>query len=144
MPQFFIEAPTGIGDEAKRRMMKEISAAIDHAYHIPDVRIWLREWSVNNVAQDGRLNAEPMRPLCFLEAPELSNLDAKRKLAERIDAAMTLDTAATSRRSPDDGPGDPALGGGQPGRPGWADPRRRGTSCSPRRPDIGGNGHGLR
>jgi hypothetical protein len=38
--------------------MKEITAAIDHAYHIADVRIWLREWSVNNVAQDGRLNAE--------------------------------------------------------------------------------------
>ena len=88
MPQFFIEAPTGIGDEAKRRMLKEISVAIDHAYHIPDVRIWLREWSVNNVAQDGRLNAEPIRPLCFLEAPELSDLDAKRKMAERIDAAI--------------------------------------------------------
>jgi hypothetical protein len=43
MPQFFIEAPIGIGDEAKRRMLKEITAAIDHAYHIPDVRIWLRE-----------------------------------------------------------------------------------------------------
>jgi hypothetical protein len=50
MPQFFIEAPTGIGDEAKRRMMREVTAAIDHAYHIPDVRIWLREWPVNNVA----------------------------------------------------------------------------------------------
>jgi hypothetical protein len=69
-------------------MMREISAAIDHAYHIADVRIWLREWSVNNVAQDGRLNAEPMRPLCFLEGPELSNLDVKRKMAERIDAAI--------------------------------------------------------
>jgi hypothetical protein len=88
IPQFFIEASTGIGDEAKQRMLKEITAAIYHAYHIPDVRIWLREWSANNVAQDGRLNAEPMRPLCFLEAPELSNLDVKQKMAERIDAAI--------------------------------------------------------
>ena len=88
MPQFLIEAPSGIGDEAKRKMMKDITAAIDDAYHIPDVRIWLREYTVNNVAQDGRLNAEPIRPLCFLEAPELFDLDTKRKMAERINAAI--------------------------------------------------------
>jgi phenylpyruvate tautomerase PptA (4-oxalocrotonate tautomerase family) len=88
MPQFLIEAPTGIGDDAKRKMMTELTEAIDAAYHIPDVRIWLREYSPENVAQDGRLNAEPIRPLCFLEAPELSSLDAKRKMAEKIHAAI--------------------------------------------------------
>jgi phenylpyruvate tautomerase PptA (4-oxalocrotonate tautomerase family) len=88
MPQFLIEAPTGIGDDAKRKMMTEVTEAIDAAYHIPDVRIWLREYSPENVAQDGRLNAEPIRPLCFLEAPELSSLDAKRKMAERIHTAI--------------------------------------------------------
>jgi phenylpyruvate tautomerase PptA (4-oxalocrotonate tautomerase family) len=88
MPQFLIEAPTGIGDDAKRKMMTEVTEAIDAAYHIPDVRIWLREYSPENVAQDGRLNAEPIRPLCFLEAPELSSLDAKRKMAEKIHTAI--------------------------------------------------------
>jgi phenylpyruvate tautomerase PptA (4-oxalocrotonate tautomerase family) len=88
MPQFLIEAPTGIGDDAKRKMMTELTEAIDAAYHIPDVRIWLREYSSENVAQDGRINAEPMRPLCFLEAPELSNLDAKRKMAEKIQTVI--------------------------------------------------------
>jgi phenylpyruvate tautomerase PptA (4-oxalocrotonate tautomerase family) len=88
MPQFLIEAPTGIGDDAKRKMMTELTEAIDAAYHIPDVRIWLREYSPENVAQDGRLNAEPIRPLCFLEAPELSSLDAKRKMAEKIHTAI--------------------------------------------------------
>jgi hypothetical protein len=88
MPQFFIEAPTGIRDDAKRTMMKDISAALGEAFPIPDVRIWLREYQADNVAQDGRIGAEPIRPLCFLEAPELSSLDAKRKLAEKILSAI--------------------------------------------------------
>ena len=88
MPQFFIEAPTGIRSEAKRTMMEEVTAAIDEAYHIPDVRVWLREYPAENVAQDGRIGAEPMKLLCFLEAPELSSLDARRTMADRINAAV--------------------------------------------------------
>lgn len=88
MPQFLIEAPTGIEPDAKRAMMADITAAIDDAYRIPDVRIWLREYPADNVAQDGRIAAEPVRPLCFLEAPELTNLDAKRQMADRIHAAI--------------------------------------------------------
>jgi phenylpyruvate tautomerase PptA (4-oxalocrotonate tautomerase family) len=88
MPQFFIEAPVGIRDDAKQEMMKDLTAAIDDAYHIPDVRIWPREYAADNVAQDGRLGAEAIRPVCFLEAPELSSLDAKRKMAERILSAI--------------------------------------------------------
>jgi phenylpyruvate tautomerase PptA (4-oxalocrotonate tautomerase family) len=89
MPQFFIEAPTGIRADAKQRMMEEVTAAIDDAYHIPDVRVWLREYPAENVAQDGRIQAEPMKLLCFLEAPELYSLDAKRKMADRINAAVS-------------------------------------------------------
>ena len=88
MPQFFVEAPEGIRDDAKRTMMQDLTAAIDEAYHIPDVRIWLREYQADNVAQDGRLGAEAIRPVCFLEAPELSSLDAKRKMAEKILTAI--------------------------------------------------------
>jgi phenylpyruvate tautomerase PptA (4-oxalocrotonate tautomerase family) len=88
MPQFFIEAPTGIRPEAKQQMMQAITAAIDEAYQIPDVRIWLREYPADNVAQDGRIQAEPVRPVAFLEAPELSSLDAKRKMSAKIHAAI--------------------------------------------------------
>jgi hypothetical protein len=89
MPQFLIEAPTGVRKDAKERMMKDVSAAIAEAYPgFGDVRIWLREYPAENVAQDGKLGAEPVRPLCFLEAPELSSLDAKRKMARRIHDAM--------------------------------------------------------
>jgi hypothetical protein len=95
MPQFFVEAPTGIRDDAKRTMMEDITAAIDEAYHIPDVRIWLREYPADNVAQDGRLGAEAIRPVCFLEAPELSSLDAKRKMPKRSSPRSVRPTTAS-------------------------------------------------
>src|SRR5688572_7099576 len=88
MPQVLIEAPTGIGPDAKQSMMREVSAAVDEAFRIPDVRIWLREYPAENVAQDGKIGAEPIRPLCFLEVPQLSKLDAKRTMAGRIHAAI--------------------------------------------------------
>jgi hypothetical protein len=88
MPQFFIEAPEGIRPDAKRTLMEEITSAIDAAYQIPDVRVWLREYPAENVAQDGRINAEPVRPVCFLEAPELDSLDARRTMAKKILSAM--------------------------------------------------------
>ncbi|WP_117212175.1 tautomerase family protein [Allorhizocola rhizosphaerae] len=88
MPQFLIEAPAGVQPDAKQKMMREITSAIDEAYRMPDVRIWLREYAPGNVAQDGRIGAEPVRPLCFLEAPELSDLDAKSKMAGKIHTAI--------------------------------------------------------
>jgi phenylpyruvate tautomerase PptA (4-oxalocrotonate tautomerase family) len=88
MPQFFVEAPEGIRPEAKQAMMVEITEAIDDAYKIPDVRVWLREYPAGNVAQDGRIEAEPVRPLCFLDAPELDSLEARRTMAHRIHDAV--------------------------------------------------------
>ncbi|GAB3742154.1 tautomerase family protein [Microlunatus parietis] len=88
MPQFLIEAPIGVEVDSKKKMMKKITEAIDEAYRIPDVRIWLREYPAENVAQDGVVGAEPVRPLCFLEAPELDSLEAKRTMAAKIHAAV--------------------------------------------------------
>jgi phenylpyruvate tautomerase PptA (4-oxalocrotonate tautomerase family) len=88
MPQFIIEAPLGIRRDAKEQLMREITEAIDEAFHIPDVRIWLREYPADNVAQDGRLAAEPVRPLCFLEAPELNDIDRRRAMSNKIGAAI--------------------------------------------------------
>lgn len=65
-----------------------ITEALDEAYHIPDIRGWLREYPRHNVSQDGRVGAEPVRPVCSLEAPELVSLDAKRKLVQKIEAAI--------------------------------------------------------
>ena len=54
----FIEAPPGIRPEAKKQMVQKITAAIDDAYHIGDTLIFLREYSAENVAMDGRLQSE--------------------------------------------------------------------------------------
>lgn len=58
MPVVFIEAPPGIKPEAKKQMVQKITAAIDDAYHIGDTLIFLREYSAENVAMDGRLQSE--------------------------------------------------------------------------------------
>ena len=58
MPVVFIEAPPGIKPEAKKQMVQKITTAIDDAYHIGDTLIFLREYSAENVAMDGRLQSE--------------------------------------------------------------------------------------
>ncbi|CRK57290.1 hypothetical protein [Alloactinosynnema sp. L-07] len=86
--EFFIEAPAGLDRVAKQRMMREVTAAIDEAFRMPDVRVWLRDYDADNVAQDGDIGGVPVRPVCFLEAPELADLDAKRTMAGKLHAAI--------------------------------------------------------
>jgi phenylpyruvate tautomerase PptA (4-oxalocrotonate tautomerase family) len=88
VPICLIGAPTGIRNDAKRKMVEKITAALDETWHTPDVRIFLREYPVENVAQDGRLQSEPVRPVCFINAPLLRSIDAKRRLAEKTHAAL--------------------------------------------------------
>jgi hypothetical protein len=88
MPVYTIDAPHGANPDAKARMMKEIHDALDGAYHFPDTRGWLREYTAEDVAQDGRVGAEPVRPVCSLEVPELVSLDANRQLVQKIDTAI--------------------------------------------------------
>lgn len=58
MPVLFIEAPPGIRPEKKRVMMQKITEAIDEAYHIGDMLIFLREYPAEDVAMDGRIQSE--------------------------------------------------------------------------------------
>ncbi|MEU5156893.1 N-acetylmuramic acid 6-phosphate etherase [Glycomyces sp. NPDC021274] len=92
MPQFFIEAPAGIGREAKQQLMIEVTAAIEEAFRMsPDIQVWLREYSGENVAYDGRLYGdEPMRLVCFLEAPEFTGEDVSRAMTKRINDAIEV------------------------------------------------------
>lgn len=89
MPVFTIEAPQGASPAAKQKLLREITDAIHDAWPIPDTRGFLREYSAENVSQDGEVGAESVRPVIFLEAPELTNLDIRRKLAQRIHEAFT-------------------------------------------------------
>jgi hypothetical protein len=40
------------------------------------------------VPQDGRIDAEPIRPVCALEAPELASLEVKRRLVQKVESAI--------------------------------------------------------
>jgi phenylpyruvate tautomerase PptA (4-oxalocrotonate tautomerase family) len=88
MPVFTVDVPEGAPPGAKQKMLKEITDALDEAYQIPDTRGWIREYPAQNVSQDGRVGAEPVRPVCSLEAPQLFRLDVKRKLVRKIESAI--------------------------------------------------------
>jgi phenylpyruvate tautomerase PptA (4-oxalocrotonate tautomerase family) len=87
MPMIFIEGPPGLSDVAKQKMIADVTRAADDAYHVPDVRLWLREYPPERYAQDGVIGA-PVRPIATLEAPELANIETKRSMVARIDAAL--------------------------------------------------------
>lgn len=87
MPMIFVEGPPGLSDAAKKQMVEEVTRAADEAYHVPDVRLWLREYPPECYAQDGVVGA-PVRPIAILEAPELGSIEAKRALVAEIDAAL--------------------------------------------------------
>jgi phenylpyruvate tautomerase PptA (4-oxalocrotonate tautomerase family) len=99
MPMIYIEGPPGLSDVAKKKMVANITRAADDAYHVPDVRVWLREYPPELYAQDGVVGA-PVRPIATLEAPELGNIETKRTMVERINAALAQayeDVADTSK-----------------------------------------------
>ncbi len=73
MPVIFIEAPPGIRPQAKKTLVEKITTAIDEAYHIGDTLIFLREYPVDNVAMDGRLQSDNPK---ILEALKKINSNA--------------------------------------------------------------------
>jgi phenylpyruvate tautomerase PptA (4-oxalocrotonate tautomerase family) len=89
MPISYIDVPQGIRIDAKKKLVKEVYAALDEAYRIPDTRIFLREWAQESVSQDGRLDSEPAKPVCFLEVPRGIRTEVKRNLVKRISGAIT-------------------------------------------------------
>jgi hypothetical protein len=89
MPLSFLEVPPGIRRDEKKKLVEEIFAALDEAYRIPDTRIFLREWPLESVSQDGRLGRAPAKPVCFLEVPPGIRTEVKRTMVQRISAAIT-------------------------------------------------------
>ena len=61
MPVCRLEAPLGIGIAATKKMIEQITTAIDAAYHIGDTLVFLQESAPENVAMDGRLLSENPR-----------------------------------------------------------------------------------
>ena len=78
MPIAYLDVPLGINIEQKKKMTKKIYDALHEAYPFPDdVRIFLREWSLETVSQDGQIGAEPARPVFMMHVPQGVGADAK-------------------------------------------------------------------
>lgn len=58
MPVVFIEGPPGLRTEVKKKMVQQITAAVDEAYQIGDTLIFLREYLPTDVAMKGQLQSE--------------------------------------------------------------------------------------
>jgi len=84
MPVAYIDVPTDVNDNAKKKIFTELYEAIHEAWPIPDTRVLIREWPDEAVSQDGRIELVPMRPICTLAVPPGLEIGAKRKLIKQI------------------------------------------------------------
>jgi phenylpyruvate tautomerase PptA (4-oxalocrotonate tautomerase family) len=89
MPIAYLDVPESIQIDKKKKLVQEIYDALHEAYPFPDdVRIFLREWSIDSVSQNGRLGSEPARPVLMMQVPQGVSIDAKRKMMQGINSAV--------------------------------------------------------
>jgi hypothetical protein len=90
MPIGYLDVPTGIDVDRKRELVKMMYGALHEAWPFPDdVRIFLREWPLESVSQNGLLGSEPVRPVLTLHIPQGANIEVKRKVLKKINTAVT-------------------------------------------------------
>jgi hypothetical protein len=90
MPIGYLDVPTGIDVDRKRELVKMLYGALHEAWPFPDdVRIFLREWPLESVSQNGLLGSEPVRPVLTLHIPQGANIEVKRKVLKKINTAVT-------------------------------------------------------
>jgi hypothetical protein len=89
MPIAYLDVPTGADVRRKKTLVKALYEALHEAYPFPDdTRIFLREWPGENLSQNGQLDPEPVRPVFTIHAPEGVNIDAKRTMMQKLNAAV--------------------------------------------------------
>jgi hypothetical protein len=89
MPIGYLDVPAGTGHDTKRQLVKAMYEALHEAFPFPDdVRIFLREWPLDSVSQNGLLGSEPARPVLLLHIPQGVNIDAKRTMLRKANAAV--------------------------------------------------------
>ena len=88
MPICYLDAPKGIQPQAKRKMVERITAAMNAAFPIPDVRIFFREYAPAEVSQDGSFAAGDVRAVFSMSVPRLGSIVAKRVLIDKINTAI--------------------------------------------------------
>ena len=89
MPIAYLDVPPGVDLDARRKLVKALYEALREAYPFPDDhRIFLREWPLDNVSQNGRLGSEPARPVFLIHGPQGVDSDAKRRMVKQINLAV--------------------------------------------------------
>jgi hypothetical protein len=89
MPIGYLDVPTGLDLSRKTELMKATYDALHEVWPFPDdTRIFLREWPVDSVSQNGLLGSEPARPVFMMHVPEGVNIDAKREMLKKVNAAV--------------------------------------------------------
>jgi hypothetical protein len=89
MPIAYLDVPTGLDLSRKKELVKAMYEALHEVWPFPDdVRIFLREWPLDSVSQNGLLGSEPVRPVFTMHVPQGVNTDAKRKVLKKINAAV--------------------------------------------------------
>ncbi len=90
MPIGYLDVPTGLDLGKKKTLIEAMYGALKEAYPFPDdTRIFVREWSLDSMSQNGVLGAEPPRPAFVAHVPQGLNIDAKRKMLKKVNAAVT-------------------------------------------------------
>jgi phenylpyruvate tautomerase PptA (4-oxalocrotonate tautomerase family) len=89
MPIGYLDVPTGADLATKRELVKAMYDAMHEVYPFPDdTRIFLREWPLDSVSQNGQLGSEPARPVFTIHVPQDGNTTAKRTMLKRINEAV--------------------------------------------------------
>src|SRR3954464_9263620 len=90
MPIGYLDVPTGVDADRKQELMTAMYGALHEAWPYPDdVRIFIREWPLDEVSQNGMLGSEPARPVLTLHIPAGAKVDLKRKVLKKIHAAVS-------------------------------------------------------
>jgi hypothetical protein len=89
VPIGYLDVPTGLDLSRKRGLVKAMYEALHEVWPFnDDTRIFLREWPLDSVSQNGLLGSEPARPAFMVHVPQGVDIDAKRKMLEKVNAAV--------------------------------------------------------
>jgi phenylpyruvate tautomerase PptA (4-oxalocrotonate tautomerase family) len=87
MPVAYLDVPSGLAVDIKKKLVTEVTESLHHAYKIPDNRVFLREWTAEQVGIDGELG-RPMRTICTFFVPPGLPIEGKRQLVKKVSSAM--------------------------------------------------------
>ena len=87
MPVAYLDLPSGLAADIKKKLASKVGELVHQAYMIPDNRVFLREWTAEQISVDGEAD-RPMRPICNFLVPPGLPIEAKRQLVSRVSSAI--------------------------------------------------------